>query len=242
MHSLEVGRTELAEDRVNFERSSASIKERNRKAEEQLRSKRTELERNIDETRSAAAVLERERTELQLERSTLDADKRHFEVEMQRLTELGMQVRRQTEEVNEAQRLVLQERMRAEMIRDDYKQFAEKSSQQQGWLDGTALQLQVARRRKADAEMKVALARKQDDADSHLEIGQENAQPTGNLVPQAWVAPKQLQKAPVPSIRSLFSAGTKRGMKRTTNKSLREELLKMDREMQNRRESRTLQI
>ena len=73
----------------------------------ELESKRkltmTNMENEMIKNREERNTLERVRLELNIEKTSLDVDKKNIKIDMDRLTELGMELRKQSQSLSEAQ-------------------------------------------------------------------------------------------------------------------------------------------
>ena len=73
----------------------------------ELESKRkltmTNMENEMIKNREERNTLERVRLELNIEKTSLDVDKKNMKIDMDRLTELGMELRKQSQSLSEAQ-------------------------------------------------------------------------------------------------------------------------------------------
>jgi len=96
-----------------------------------------------------------------MEKASLDVDKKNMKSDMDRLTSLGLELRKQSQSLSEAQHVVVQERMKNEMLKNDIKEFHSEVTKTTGsTMDDAAMQLHMAKKRHANAEMHMALARK----------------------------------------------------------------------------------
>ena len=60
---------------------------------------------------------------MNLERAALNVDKKNMKSDMNRLTALGLELRKQSQSLSEAQHVVVQERMKNEMLKNDIKEY-----------------------------------------------------------------------------------------------------------------------
>ena len=77
-----------------------------------------------------------------------------------RLSELGLDPRKQSQDLSEAQHVVTQERMKNEQLRSDIRQFHEEASKNGARLDEAAMQLHMAKKRQVNAERRMAVSKK----------------------------------------------------------------------------------
>lgn len=77
-----------------------------------------------------------------------------------RLTTLGLELRKQSQQLSEAQHVVTQERMKNEQLRSDIRQFHEEASKNGARIDEAAMQLHMAKKRQISAERRMAVSRK----------------------------------------------------------------------------------
>ena len=60
---------------------------------------------------------------MNMERAALNVDKKNMKSDMNRLTALGLELRKQSQSLSEAQHVVVQERMKNEMLKNDIKEY-----------------------------------------------------------------------------------------------------------------------
>ena len=76
-----------------------------------------------------------------------------------RLTALGLELRKQSQELSEAQHVVIQERVKNEQLRSDISEFHAEASKNGARLDTAAMQLHMAKKRQVNAERNMAMSR-----------------------------------------------------------------------------------
>ena len=111
--------------------------------------------------RKEFSVLERFKLELNMEKTSLQVDQKNMKEDMTRLTTLGLELRKQSQTLSEAQHTVVQERMKNEMLKNDIKEFHSEMTKTTGsTMDDASMQLHMAKKRHATAEMRMKLTRK----------------------------------------------------------------------------------
>ena len=75
------------------------------------------------------------------------------------MTALGLELRKQSQELSEAQHVVIQERMKNEQLRSDISEFHAEASKNGAHLDTAAMQLHMAKKRQVNAERHMAMSR-----------------------------------------------------------------------------------
>jgi hypothetical protein len=75
------------------------------------------MEREMTRNRQHGAELERLKLEINMERAAMEVDKKNMKADMDRLTALGHELRKQASALSEAQHNVVQERMKNEMLK-----------------------------------------------------------------------------------------------------------------------------
>jgi len=76
-----------------------------------------EMEREMTRNRQHGAELERLKLEINMEKAAMEVDKKNMKADMDRLTALGHELRKQASALSEAQHNVVQERMKNEMLK-----------------------------------------------------------------------------------------------------------------------------
>jgi hypothetical protein len=120
------------------------------------------------------------------------------------LTALGLELRKQSQELSEAQHVVIQERMKNEQLRSDISEFHAEASKNGAHLDTAAMQLHMAKKRQVSAERQMSMSRQR--------LGRMAASKTTAAAKAAVAAPDYTAYPRAPQSRGTANMG---GLKNT---------------------------